>query len=247
MNSLLDHFTWQVSDQVSCNRAPCLVSRTLTMALLALALSFVSCGGVTGHTPGPGSGGGNGQPQLSTSPSSVSFGDVVVGTTNTLPITLTNSGNASLSVSRVMISGSGFSMIGILAPLTLAASQNITITVEFNPREVRSVTGSVSLISNAPTSPNTISLNGTGVQTTSHSVTLNWDPSTSAVIGYNVYRGTQSGGPYIKLNSHEIPATTYADSSVDAGETYFYVATAVDSNNDESPYSKEVSATIPTP
>lgn len=237
MKSSLDQFAYQASDKSFCGRArSCLVILAPTMALLGL-LSFVSCAG----------GSRNGQPQLSTSLSRVSFGNVVIGTTNTQAITLTNSGNANLSISQVTISGSGFSITGVTTPQGLAAGQSSTVTVEFSPQEAGSVSGSVSLVSNAPTSPNMISLSGIGAQTASHSATLNWDPSTSTVIGYDVYRGTQSGGPYTRLNPSVIAASTYSDSSVRAGQTYFYVTTAVDSNSVESVYSNEASATIPTP
>jgi hypothetical protein len=80
-----------------------------------------------------------------------------------------------------------------------------------------------------------------------HSVSLEWDDSASPVIGYNVYRGVASGGPYTVLSSALISATQYQDSSVQSGQTYYYVVTAVDSNEVESIYSNEVSATIPTP
>ena len=66
------------------------------------------------------------------------------------------------------------------------------------------------------------------------------------VVGYNVYRGTQSGGPYTRLNSSPVPATTYTDTTVLAGRAYSYVVTAVDSSNVESVYSNEVSITIPS-
>src|SRR5205807_6496316 len=83
----------------------------------------------------------------------------------------------------------------------------------------------------------------------SRSATLNWDASTSAVVGYNVYRATQAGGPYTRLNSSSSPIgpTSYTDSSVQAGQTYFYVVTAVDANGVESVVSNEVQATVPSP
>ncbi|HEY6945973.1 MAG TPA: fibronectin type III domain-containing protein [Candidatus Acidoferrum sp.] len=80
-----------------------------------------------------------------------------------------------------------------------------------------------------------------------HSVTLDWTASTSTVIGYNVYRGTQDGGPYTPLNSSLVTTTQYKDSSVQSGHTYFYVVTAVDSSQVESANSNQVSATIPNP
>jgi len=83
-----------------------------------------------------------------------------------------------------------------------------------------------------------------------HSVTLNWTASTSAnVVGYNVYRGTQPTPPYTtKLTSSPQAATNYIDITVQAGQTYYYVATAVDNTNTESAYSAPaVQAVIPSP
>jgi len=91
-------------------------------------------------------------------------------------------------------------------------------------------------------------LSGTCLTGTSHSVTLNWTASTSSnVTGYNLYRGLTSGGPYTKVNTSLIVGTTYTDVTVQAGQTYYYVSTAVDSNNNESVYSNQAPAVIPSP
>jgi fibronectin type 3 domain-containing protein len=76
-------------------------------------------------------------------------------------------------------------------------------------------------------------------------VDLDWDPSISVVDGYNVYRSTMSGGPYIKLNQGLVPTTNYADSTAQRGRSYFYVITAVDSFNVESGHSNEARTDIP--
>jgi fibronectin type 3 domain-containing protein len=76
-------------------------------------------------------------------------------------------------------------------------------------------------------------------------VALTSNASTSTVTGYNVYRGTVSGGLYTKINSALFTALTYTDSTVQSGTTYYYVTTAVDSGGNESVYSNEVSAPIP--
>jgi len=76
-------------------------------------------------------------------------------------------------------------------------------------------------------------------------VALTWNASTSTVSGYNVYRGTVSGGPYTKINVSLVAVLNYTDSTVQSGTTYFYVTTAVDSSGSESVYSNEVSAPIP--
>lgn len=90
-------------------------------------------------------------------------------------------------------------------------------------------------------------LGGACLTGTVHSVSLSWTASTSTVVGYNVYRGTQSNGPYTKLNPAPVPVVSFTDNTVTAGQIYYYVTTAVDGNNNESGYSNQVSATIPTP
>jgi hypothetical protein len=83
----------------------------------------------------------------------------------------------------------------------------------------------------------------------SRSVALSWTASTTPdVIGYNLYRGATSGGPYpTKLNVSPITGTSFTDNTVEAGETYYYVATAVGSDGvTESAYSDETSATVPS-
>ena len=77
------------------------------------------------------------------------------------------------------------------------------------------------------------------------SVLMSWNPSSSNVAGYNIYRGTVSGGPYTKLNSSLSFATTYTDATVQSGRKYYYVTTAVDSNGVESIGSNEASVAIP--
>jgi uncharacterized repeat protein (TIGR03803 family) len=79
-----------------------------------------------------------------------------------------------------------------------------------------------------------------------HSVNLSWDASTSQqVIGYNVYRGGNAGGPYTQINSSLDPNTSYTDSTVQSGQTYYYVTTAVNSDNTQSGYSNQTEAVIP--
>jgi fibronectin type 3 domain-containing protein len=64
------------------------------------------------------------------------------------------------------------------------------------------------------------------------------------VAGYNVYRSTASGGPYVKIASR-VPGLTYTDKIVISKRTYFYVVTAVDQADHESRYSEHIKAVIP--
>jgi len=85
---------------------------------------------------------------------------------------------------------------------------------------------------------------GSAVQ---HSVTVAWDEASPAPSGYNVYRGTQSGGPYSKLNSAPLTVLTFTDNTVSSGTTYFYVVTSVAPDGSESGFSSQVTAVVPNP
>jgi uncharacterized repeat protein (TIGR03803 family) len=78
-----------------------------------------------------------------------------------------------------------------------------------------------------------------------HTVNLSWDASTSQVKGYNIYRGPNLTGPFQKINSILDPNTIYSDTTVQSGQTYFYVTTAVGKDGVESKYSNETEAVIP--
>jgi uncharacterized repeat protein (TIGR03803 family) len=73
-------------------------------------------------------------------------------------------------------------------------------------------------------------------------VTLTWNPVIGAT-GYNVYRSTVSGGPYTLLGTTPTTLqTTYTDTGLVNGVTYYYVIVAVDVGV-YSTYSIEVNAT----
>jgi fibronectin type 3 domain-containing protein len=76
-------------------------------------------------------------------------------------------------------------------------------------------------------------------------VSLSWTPSSSTYSGFNVYRGTVSGGPYTRVDTSMVSSTSYRDAGVSSGQSYYYVATEVDTTGTESGYSSEVSAVIP--
>jgi hypothetical protein len=183
---------------------------------------------------------------LKASTSSVGFGSVTVGTKVTQSVVLTDSGTASVTISGVSTSGSGFSVSGG-TNVTLAPNGSTTISVSLDPVSAAGTTGTLTITSNASNSTLTVSLSGTGVAapTAQHSVSLNWQASASLVSGYFVYRGSSASNTS-KLFVTAIAATTYADSTVANGQTYFYAVTSVDSNGVESSPSNEVSVTIPS-
>ncbi len=64
-------------------------------------------------------------------------------------------------------------------------------------------------------------------------------------MGYNIYRSTTQGGPYQMINTSLDSSTNYTDYTVVAGDTYYYVATEVNSQDEESGYSNVSQAVIP--
>jgi len=182
---------------------------------------------------------------LSSSASSLPFGTINLGSNGLLSSTLTNTGGSSVTVSGVTIAGPGFNATGISVGQIIPVGQSATANVTFAPAATGSVTGSLTITSNASDSPAVISLSGIGAAVVSHSTSLTWTASTSVVVGYNVYRSTVSGGSYSKLTSSLTSGTSYSDTTVQAGLTYYYVVTAVTSSNVESVHSNQATAVIP--
>lgn len=180
--------------------------------------------------------------QLSASATSLNFGSITVGSSSTQSVTLTNTGNSGVSVSQISVTGSGFSATGLALPVSLSPGQSFSFSILFAPTATGSATGSVSVVSTAANSPLSVSLSGSGA---SYSVSLGWAASSSAVVGYYVYSGTQTSGPFGRLNSSPTATTTYTDTTVKTGQTYYYYVTAVDSTGVESAPSNQVSAVIP--
>ena len=181
--------------------------------------------------------------KLKVSETSLNFGNVVVSSSEARDVKITNSGNANVTIKGVTVSGSGFSVSGG-SNVTLAPNQSETITVNFNPKSKGSLSGALTVSSNAPTVK--IELGGTGMQGGNHSVGLTWTASTSPSIGYFIYRRTGTAGSFSRLDSSIDTLTSFTDNNVMDGATYFYVVTTVAAGEAESQFSEEVSVTIPT-
>jgi hypothetical protein len=133
---------------------------TLILLVLAHAMILAGCQGISARsnvvTPPT-------QGELSSSPVSVGFGNVGLGTSQTLTNTLTNTGQTSLNITAAGVSGAGFSISGLTMPTTLAAGQSVTFKVTFQPPSAGSTTGNVALTNTGSTTTLNIALSGTGV------------------------------------------------------------------------------------
>jgi hypothetical protein len=197
--------------------------------------------------------------------SPINVGNVTVGTTGVQSTSLTATGSGSTIISQVTVTPATFTVSGLTLPYTLSAGNSAPFSVSFTPTGTGTVSGTVAFTTNsngeALNSPLSVPLSGTGVTVTAHSASLSWTASTtSGVSTYNVYRITSSSStapatPYPSLVSG-LPATgtgavcsgtacSYTDTSVTAGTSYWYYATAV-SNGVESGPSNSAQAVIPT-
>jgi len=185
--------------------------------------------------------------ELRVSSRTINFGNVAVGSTQKQVETLFAAGGP-VTVSSATVNNADFAMSGISLPITIPSGHTVSLILAFRPQSPGAATGALSLVSSAINSSAEVPIAGTGTAGVQHSVTLIWDPSTSVdVIGYNVYRGTQSGGPYSRINSSPDSLAAATDDHVSAGQTYYYVVTTVNSEGLESTYSNQASALIPFP
>jgi Abnormal spindle-like microcephaly-assoc'd, ASPM-SPD-2-Hydin len=185
-------------------------------------------------------------PALTVTPASLAFGNESVGQTQTQTVTLKNSGNSNVTVSSIGVSATDIQTGGGVNGATITPGQSATLSVSFSPKKAETVSGSVTITSNAKSSPTIIQVSGTGVSSNGHSVALSWQASTSPNIkGYYVYRANGSTTAYSRLVTTPVTGLSYADAAVVAGQTYTYAVTAVDSSGRESTYSSPKTATIP--
>jgi hypothetical protein len=110
--------------------------------------------------------------QLTPNPANLNFGNTTVGTSSTLPVTLTNSGNSAISISNVIIAGPGFGANGVSSGTTLSPGQTASLNVTLAPAATGSVSGSATIISDAVKSSVVISLSGVGVPASVSSINI---------------------------------------------------------------------------
>jgi hypothetical protein len=106
-------------------------------------------------------------PAIQLSSNTITFTNDVVGTNSSQPLIITNTGTATLSITQVTETGSTtFSVSGFTLPLNVNPGQQATITAAFQPTAVGAVSGNISIVSNAPSSPTPVTLAGTAIAAT---------------------------------------------------------------------------------
>ncbi len=102
-------------------------------------------------------------PIVSLSPTSLTFPKTDVGVTSKpKTVTLTNTGASTLNIASIAPSGD-FAVQSTNCGSTLAPSAKCTVNVTFTPTQAGTRTGTLSFTDNAPGSPQTVALSGTGI------------------------------------------------------------------------------------
>ena len=101
------------------------------------------------------------EPSVSATPASASFGNVLVGVTDSQTIELQNTGTSAVTISSISASGTGFATYNFTVPLLLEPGATSTFNIAFEPQAAGAVTGSASVQGNFPTV--VVPVSGTGV------------------------------------------------------------------------------------
>jgi hypothetical protein len=178
-------------------------STQLTASVPASDFAQSGTAQVTVTNPAPGGGTSSVQvftitaaiPQVSSSASSVSFGGVAQGTSSSAQaITLTNIGTAVVSISGIAASGD-FSQANTCGG-TLAINATCQVSIVFTPTAIGQRTGTLTVSDNATSSPQTVTLSGTGVQPLTLGVGTGGATTTTVASGQTAtYNLSVSGSP----------------------------------------------------
>jgi len=198
--------------------ASCTISTTFTPAAVGIRTASISVGDSASGSPQTVPLTGTGiAPTVTLSPSSTIFANQTVGTTSPASvITLSNPGNATLTITSINVTGpnSGDFTQTNTCGISLAPGTSCTIGVLFSPLAPGTRQAAISVVDNAAGSPQTAALSGVG---TAPSVTF----STSTISFGTISVGTTSpaggvtlfnmGNATLSISSITITGTNAAD------------------------------------
>ena len=139
-------------------------------------------------------------PVLSRSLTAVPFGGRTTNTTSPATVvTIGNSGTSNLVISSIAISGDfGFTSTCPISTPPIAPLATCTVSITFTPLTVAALAGTLTIASNAPGSPHTIALTGTGLAVAAPAIGLS---ATSVNLGSIVVNTTSPQQSVIVTNT----------------------------------------------
>lgn len=189
---------------------------------------------------------------LVATPAMIAFGNVAVGQSATVKVTIQNQGVATVEIEDLSVSGATFSIAGTTSyPITLPAGASVSVELQFTPTASGSAAEPLMITSSLSTDPTSIAqVTGTGVTSSTggpKKVALSWNApvsSNSVIVGYYIFRSA-NGAAYQLLNSTVNQGTSYTDAAAQSGSVYDYYVESVDSTGASSAPSNSASVTVP--
>ncbi len=149
-------------------------------------------------------GSGTTSDSLVASPASVSFGQVAIGSSTTVPVVLSNTRTWSLKITAWQMTGNGFSASGPALPFTLNGGQSVTLNLTFAPQTAGISGGSVFV-----TGPSlSVPLNGTGTTSAAGQLTI-----TPSLLNFGDVTVGTTGTQPITMSAANASVTVTADAS----------------------------------
>ena len=163
-------------------------------------------------------------PTYSVDQATVDFGDTLVNqTSNTVTITVTNTGNANLVITNLMPGGTNSSEFfaapagGATLPITVTPGNTMQIISFFQPTTIGSKTGTITLTDNAPGSPHVINLKGNSIGPHINLTPLTLGSNLQASIITNLEVVAPSGGLPVTITSSDSSKVLLSTNGTTAG------------------------------
>jgi hypothetical protein len=134
------------------------------LCVIALSLASVKCGGDSKSPTTPTQ--PSTQTRIISLNGNLAYGDVMVGTTKSATLTITNSGNSALTISGLSVSGTISSSSNVTASWTngqIPAGGSQNVTINFTPTGVGGYSGTVTVNGDQTSGTNGIQFSGTGL------------------------------------------------------------------------------------
>ena len=165
-------------------------------------------------------------PEVTLSTTALAFHGLPVGArSEAQELTVTNSGDAPLSISTFRITGPdaadfGQGAICPVAPDTLAAGTSCTIYFSFRPDSVGPKMATFSIGDNAPSSPQTVDLSGSGLDGGGGTPTATISPAGALAFGNQIINSRSEAKTVTLANTGAGPLTisTFRINGADAGD-----------------------------
>jgi Abnormal spindle-like microcephaly-assoc'd, ASPM-SPD-2-Hydin len=153
---------------------------------------------------------------LTATPASLTFTNITVGQSQAQTETVKNVGGENATISLATVAGTGFSISGISAPVTLNPGQSASFSVTFAPESAGSFPGSVAIDSNASNPTLNIGLTGSAVTQSVGTLAVSSVNVGSVVVGTS---GTQTGtlsasGASVSVSSVSLSGTNPSEFSI---------------------------------